>query len=1421
MAAAHLQFLEEAGKLKHLKRTGWVIKDIQDPERVASHMYRMAIMAMSLKPVDGCDMSKVVQMALVHDLAECKVGDITPHDNVTDEDKHRQESDAMSFLTGLLSNGCSDKFSNMFHEYEDRVTPEAKLTKDLDRFDMILQAFEYERRELKDKGTFPDLSEFFDHDRVTGRIENDQVKELLTELVKQRAEFYNANSDKVRPNEANDRKMDTNNSSEYQPSLRKKDRQKLVLFLYVFSSSPVNNDPNNRTAKVVRRYSTTQTDKDGDEEEIDDSSLAMLCLPDGIDITDSQSEPKFHTFVITRQTGQRIHGSALIVPEKIPDGRIEGYTSDSGKSLCSSKAYCMLSAVPFVIASKKLLLYIWKSGCEPNLVQAICDLKMPRKGQCIRIRLPSLSALTDEPVLEFGKAELADVYVHKGSFDLPLFDYPLRKLFFEILSPDQFFMAFTAALFEFQILITSEDYFRLMLVAEALTTLLQPFKWQHVYVPILPSKLGLHYLDAPTPYIMGIKPVISETHGSLTSMSSHSVQCRIDCDANHVEIVAETHTAAKTIKPPFIKELIEKVESILKADIRLAAMSSENGVNPNGALKRVVGIARKHNMPQYDFSYIDDQKLNQDIRLVCMETLRNHVLSDYERFIVISHNKREPVRFDVVSYLCDQPDSAKPFLMRFMETQMFASFIDESASKIRRMTKSIDNDGKLSKTPLSETLISSEPLLNPKDLDTLFGCAFQVDLSEYKAMGSKSSIKVKVTSSPMRQRLKLKHETDIKSKDLIAEPTGDGVAESVQSPAHVPSALTSHANWCVVESLLREAKVKTKRILLEKMGNEEVAPLGCGSIGEEEDNILIASLCDLIERAWSHGVTTETSCHFWSHLIAYARLENASANRQEELDDSYLSPALHQLTLSSPNRITLPSSPAQKQNNNIASVDQCFRPLPTSLFHDIRSVLMMNDVKTDLGRSRAFIRLALERKLLSQHLKSLLSNQELLTSMYKRYAFLRSEEEREQFLTHMLTLNAVDLYCFTNTFTTSFMRYKLYIFGSGSLTGWISVGGSLFTTNDIALTTPCATFAFKHKNLGSIKTLSVCVSQQSKIYIDFCFIRNEFTGHVYQFTCKRWLGQNIDDHATERVMIGKLVDSYAVMEMIKKSHHSRSSSIGRHWSRSVDDSKILNIPPDDLQELLRQNVSELVKFYCKQKPRTPKRSSAYYDFEDDEEETLCVTLEDTAKDPRPSLNISMTKRPAYSSNTLGNLSRRGSNRHSASLSLEEGIDTTKLLYGDKKLLWTLQQVLYFGFKNRSKSSFRKQLFLWDFILRLQVELKLASQSCGTLSDDNEKLLESQKIEINSKFLCVVEDISNKAHKWGKDGKLTLFLAIALREHLLVPHFISLLSKSHLVHQFYDTNSFLVSPTRTNCLIHIMSSLTPFSIHIDPALTKNL
>uniref|UniRef100_A0A4W5K8G5 RUN domain-containing protein n=1 Tax=Hucho hucho TaxID=62062 RepID=A0A4W5K8G5_9TELE len=83
-----------------------------------------------------------------------------------------------------------------------------------------------------------------------------------------------------------------------------------------------------------------------------------------------------------------------------------------------------------------------------------------------------------------------------------------------------------------------------------------------------------------------------------------------------------------------------------------------------------------------------------------------------------------------------------------------------------------------------------------------------------------------------------------------------------------------------------------------------------------------------------------------------------------------------------------------------------------------RHIQNIGEIKTDVGKARAWVRLSMEKKLLSRHLKKLLSDHELTKKLYKRYAFLRCDDEKEQFLYHLLSFNAVDYFCFTNVFTT-------------------------------------------------------------------------------------------------------------------------------------------------------------------------------------------------------------------------------------------------------------------------------------------------------------------------------------------------------------------------------------------------------------------
>ena len=59
----------------------------------------MAFVAGSLPGVDG---AKCVKMALVHDIAEAIVGDLTPHDPVTPAEKHAREAQAVERMQIML-----------------------------------------------------------------------------------------------------------------------------------------------------------------------------------------------------------------------------------------------------------------------------------------------------------------------------------------------------------------------------------------------------------------------------------------------------------------------------------------------------------------------------------------------------------------------------------------------------------------------------------------------------------------------------------------------------------------------------------------------------------------------------------------------------------------------------------------------------------------------------------------------------------------------------------------------------------------------------------------------------------------------------------------------------------------------------------------------------------------------------------------------------------------------------------------------------------------------------------------------------------------------------------------------------------------------------------------------------------------------
>ncbi|KAJ3708023.1 hypothetical protein LUZ61_011728 [Rhynchospora tenuis] len=178
-AASAIDFLTLCHRLKTTKRAGWIRRGVKGPESIADHMYRMGIMALVASDIPGIDRDRCIKMALVHDIAEAIVGDITPSDGVPKSEKSRMEREALDHMCTLLGEPSRAKeIHELWMEYEENSSPEANIVKDFDKVEMILQALEYENEQGHD------LEEFFQS--TAGKFQTEVGKAWAAEIASRR-----------------------------------------------------------------------------------------------------------------------------------------------------------------------------------------------------------------------------------------------------------------------------------------------------------------------------------------------------------------------------------------------------------------------------------------------------------------------------------------------------------------------------------------------------------------------------------------------------------------------------------------------------------------------------------------------------------------------------------------------------------------------------------------------------------------------------------------------------------------------------------------------------------------------------------------------------------------------------------------------------------------------------------------------------------------------------------------------------------------------------------------------------------------------------------------------------------------------------------------------------------------------------------
>jgi putative hydrolase of HD superfamily len=135
-------FLFEMGHLKQTPRSGWLLLGIPHPESVAEHSFRAAIVGVALAVLEGADVGRTAALCVLHDSAETRLGDIHAVGRA-----YLTEA-APEAVTAHQTAGMPDVLAKTFQdltaEYEAAETPEARVARDADKIELLLQAVEYQ-----------------------------------------------------------------------------------------------------------------------------------------------------------------------------------------------------------------------------------------------------------------------------------------------------------------------------------------------------------------------------------------------------------------------------------------------------------------------------------------------------------------------------------------------------------------------------------------------------------------------------------------------------------------------------------------------------------------------------------------------------------------------------------------------------------------------------------------------------------------------------------------------------------------------------------------------------------------------------------------------------------------------------------------------------------------------------------------------------------------------------------------------------------------------------------------------------------------------------------------------------------------------------------------------------------------------------
>ena len=231
--------------------------------------------------------------------------------------------------------------------------------------------------------------------------------------------------------------------------------------------------------------------------------------------------------------------SSALSPHLLQPASISGSSAARPRKVYAPKCICTLSLHPFLSQCRSFLSELYRLSLVPSplplehlIANFVNEIPLPPAGE-LKVEF----SISNKLIFFFRPPPNAP---------LQATHFPLRLLF-ECLDSDNALQLIEAVLLEQRILLLSTKLSALTVVAETLLHLIFPFRWPHVYIPLLPRSL-LDFLFAPMPFIIGMHH--SYVRGHLDTELMHDVIV-VDLDANTLR----HQTAGGSVSPTTSKDL--------------------------------------------------------------------------------------------------------------------------------------------------------------------------------------------------------------------------------------------------------------------------------------------------------------------------------------------------------------------------------------------------------------------------------------------------------------------------------------------------------------------------------------------------------------------------------------------------------------------------------------------------------------------------------------------------------------------------------------------------------------------------------------------------------------------------------------------------------------------------------------------------